>query len=369
MSERTLFEPCCLPTTIGSMPHRDVARATSLMLESTPEIPSWVQFPRISPSENMMVQFTEGMPALVRKGDRVYFDTGVESFTGQQTLFFEKYLAAIEEGSEAALEYFKISRERAAGFREMMDRLEGRGNIVMPKGQVTGPITLGVNLFDQDNRCAYYDERLREVIVKTVVMKALWQIRRLKKFGPRVMMFLDEPALLGFGSHMFITITKDHVISDINEAVAAIHSQGGLGGVHCEENTDWSILMETDLDILDFDAYDHMQAMTLYHEQLHAFLERGGSLGWGIVPTLNPEAAGKETLETLLERFEKGVNSLVEKGFDRDLLLRRALITPSCGMGGVLTESLAERVLDLLRELSVALRRRSGFVQGKRGQL
>ena len=58
---------------------------------------------------------------------------------------------------------------------------------------------------------------------------------------------------------------------------------------------------------------------------------------------------------------------LVQKGFDRELLLHRALITPSCGAGGVLTEPLAERVLVLLRELSLALCERHGFGEGESG--
>ena len=136
------------------------------------------------------------------------------------------------------------------------------------------------------------------------------------------MIFLDEPSLLGLGSQTFITVSREDIIRDINEVVAAIHDRGGLAGVHCEENTDWSLLMETDLDILDFDAYDHMQAITLYPTELHAFLERGGSLGWGIVPTLDKEAAATETVPSLLARFNEGLERLVRKSFDRDLLLQ-----------------------------------------------
>jgi len=104
------------------------------------------------------------------------------------------------------------------------------------------------------------------------------------------------------------------------------------------------------------------QAITLYPAELRAFLERGGVLGWGIVPTLDRDAAATETLPSLLARLDEGLNRLVQKGFDRELLLRRALITPSCGAGGVLTEPLAERVLVLLHQLSTALRERHGFV-------
>ena len=357
-----MFESCCLATAIGSLPHTDVARGTALMFESVPEIPTWVQFPRRTFHENMMVQFTEGMPGLIEEGDRIYFNTATPTFIEQLTGFYTRYLAASENSDPAALDTFGLSPRYAAGWAEFIARLpEQPAPPVMLKGQVTGPFTLGTNLPDQDRRCSYYDDQLRDVIVKTVALKAVWQIARLRTFGAPVMIFLDEPALLGFGSQTFITVSREDVVGDLKEVAAAIHAHGALAGVHCEANTDWSLLMEADLDVLDFDAYDHLQAITLYPAELRAFLERGGSLGWGIVPTLSREAAATESLASLLGRFEEGIEQLVRKGFARDLLLRRALVTPSCGAGGVLTEPLAERVLGLLRQLSTTLRHRYGF--------
>ena len=360
----SVFEPCCLATTLGSLPHTDVVQGTELVLDRTPEIPCWVQFPKRAFHENMMVQFTEGMPALVEdtEEERLYFDVDSVDYVDQLTDFYTRYLAVTEAGDADALDTFGLSSQYAAGFSEFVDRLpEHLSAVVMLKGQVTGPFTLGTNLLDQNRRCSYYDDQLRDVIVKTVMLKAVWQMVRLEPFGRRVMIFLDEPGLLGYGSQTFITIGREDIIADVNEVVTAIHERGGLAGVHCEANTDWSLLMETDLDILDFDAYEHMQALTLYPAELHTFLERGGSLGWGIVPTLDREAAATATIPSLLARFDEGVERLVSKGFDREYLLRRALITPSCGAGGVLTEPLAERVLDLLRQLSATLRDRHGF--------
>jgi hypothetical protein len=359
-----VFEPFCLATTIGSLPHTDVARGTALMFKNTPEIASWVQFPKRNLHENMMMQFTEGIPALVHDGDRTYISTSADDFPEQLAYFYEKYLAVMEENNFDALENFHLSQKYAAGFSEFVSRLPKHitmGRTIMLKGQVTGPFTLGINLLDQNGRCSYYDDQLRDVIVKTVVLKALWQVGQLADFGLPIMIFLDEPSLLGFGKQTFITISREDVIKDINEVVAGIHSYGGIAGIHCEENTDWSLLMETDLDILDFDAYDHMQGITLYPVELRKFLDRGGSLGWGIVPTLDRDAAAAETIPSLIDRFEKGVRLLVSKGFDQSQLLQRALITPSCGAGGVLTVPLAERVLGLLCALSIALRKRYGF--------
>jgi hypothetical protein len=119
--------------------------------------------------------------------------------------------------------------------------------------------------------------------------------------------------------------------------------------------------MQTNLDFLVFDAYDHLKAITLYPKELDTFIQKGGLLGWGIVPTLDIDAAANESLDSLITRFENGVERLVEKGFDRELLLKRALITPSCGAGGVLTEPLAERVLRLLSKVSAYLRRKYDF--------
>jgi hypothetical protein len=357
-------EPRCLATTIGSLPHTDVARGTALVLDATPGIPSWVQFPKRNAYENMMVQFTEGLPALVETEERTFFDTTLPDYVEQLTGFYERYLAATEEGDPAALDSFSLSERYAAGFAALEARLPAHiatGQAWMLKGQVTGPFTQGTNLLDQDRRCAYYDEQLRDVVRKCVALKAAWQMERLGAYGLPLMLFLDEPSLLGFGSQTYLTVSREDVVGDIDEVVAAIHARGGLAGVHCEENTDWGLLMETELDILDFDAYDHMQAMTLYPAELRAFLERGGWLGWGIVPTLDRQAAATEDVTSLLPRFEAGVGQLVDKGMDRDLLLRRALITPSCGAGGVLTEPLAERVLRVLKDLSLALRERYGF--------
>jgi hypothetical protein len=361
---QSIFEPRCLATTIGSLPHSDVTRGTRLMFESTPDIPSWIQFPKRNQYENMLTQFTEGLPGLIQEGEHRYFSVESVDFIEQMVVFYHNYLAVTEENDLQALETFALSPNYAAGFAEFMNQLPeeiASGRASMLKGQVTGPFTLGTNFLDQDRRCSYYDEQLRDIIVKMVAMKARWQITQLSRFNLPVMIFIDEPSLLGFGKHLFLTISREDVIKDINEVTAAIHAQGGRAGVHCEENTDWSLLMETDLDILDFDAYDHLQAITLYPAELHAFLDRGGCLGWGIVPTLDLKAAATETVPSLLSRFEEGINQLVEKGFDRELLLRRALITPSCGAGGVLTEQLAERVLGLLSQLSLLLRHRYGF--------
>jgi hypothetical protein len=112
------------------------------------------------------------------------------------------------------------------------------------------------------------------------------------------------------------------------------------------------LLLSTDLDILSFDAYGYLETLALYPKELRKFLERGGLLAWGIVPT--SEEIEKVDPRTLVECFKVGVNGFSKKGID-PTLLQRAIITPSCGTAS-LPIPLAERVCQVTAEVSKRLR-------------
>ena len=59
--------------------------------------------------------------------------------------------------------------------------------------------------------------------------------------------------MTSFGS-AFVSISREKVIRMLNEVFSGI---SGLKGVHCCGNTDWSVLLATGLNILNFDAYNY----------------------------------------------------------------------------------------------------------------
>jgi hypothetical protein len=126
----------------------------------------------------------------------------------------------------------------------------------------------------------------------------------------------------------------------------------GFKGIHCCGNTDWSVLLSTNIDILSFDAYGYLGTLSLYPKELKAFLERGGILAWGIVPT--SEAILREDSQSLVRRFKEGVEVLTKKGIDPSLF-QRTILTPSCGTAS-LSIPLAERVCQMTAEVSKRLR-------------
>lgn len=340
------FDSAFATTGIGSFPHRDEKEVYPLILQNFPEIPFWPQFPKRSFLEGMVLQFSQGFPNLKwdEKKQTVWVDTA-QGFDQEVDRFY-KWL------EEETLEPFKIKEDFAKGI-EFLKALAPTGyskRIRYIKGQVTGPVTFGLALADQDGRPIFYEPTLREILVKHLSSKARWMEKRFNDLlpGVKTIIFFDEPSLSSFGS-AFSGLNREEVISSLNECFDAVN---GLTGVHCCGNTDWSLLLSTDLDILSFDAYGYLETLALYPKELRKFLERGGLLAWGIVPT--SEEIEKEESKSLVERFRLGLNSLVRKGIN-PTLLQRAIITPSCGTAS-LPIPLAERVCQVTAEVSKRLR-------------
>jgi len=342
------FTPKCIATTIGSFPYKEPDKITEKIFETLLDIPNWAQLPNLNFRESMYIQYSEGMPCIVideNKGT-IYFDTSGDIYE-KLDIFYEKYV-------EKDIDYFGITREFSSGFYAFENYLNNQdlGRIKFLKGQVTGPVSFGLTVTDENKRAALYNEGLVDSIVKCCAMKAAWQITRLKRFFQNIIIFIDEPYLSSFGS-AFISISREQVIDYINEVTDIIHEYGGIAGVHCCGNTDWSILMDTRVDIINFDAYEYFQGLVLYPEHLQKFFTNGGILAWGIVTT-----SGKindENTDTILENFENKINVLSKKGFDKVEILDRCLITPSCGMG-TLSINLSDKVLEILNNISTKLR-------------
>ena len=349
------IQPECLPMLIGSMPMNDHAAASRLIMEHTPDIPVWAQLP-IFPQEGMVPQFLPGMPAVVERDGKTYIDTTAETFDADLLAFFEDYMAVSEAPEQLPGSRFALTEATGKGVAALRAALAGLANPpAAVKGQVTGPITFCTGVKDQDGRAIFYNDTLRDAAVKHLALNARWQIRTLSGPGCPVILFIDEPALAGFGSSELISISKEEILACLQEVVAAIHADGGLAGIHVCANTDWSLVLESGADIVNFDAYAYFDRFILYGDQIRAFMTAGGFLAWGIVPTLKPEEIAQETVESLYTGWLARLEQVEALGLARETVLRHSFITPSCGVGS-LSLDLAQRVLTLTKDLSSKIR-------------
>jgi methionine synthase II (cobalamin-independent) len=340
------FQYSYIPTGIGSFPHQDEKEVIPLILKNFPDIPFWPQLPKRSFLEGVVVQYSEGFPSLKwnKKGQRVWVDTS-HGFDKE----IERFYQNLEGGK---LKPFEITKDFARGFRILKELTSEshRKEIKYIKGQITGPITFGLTLADLEGKSIFYDPTLRDILIKHLSLKAQWMEKRFNDLFPGIptIIFFDEPSLSSFGS-AFSGLNREEVVQSLNECFATVK---GLKGTHCCGNTDWSVLLSTNLDILSFDAYGYLGTLSLYPKELKTFLERGGILAWGIIPT--SDRVAKEDAYSLVARFKRGIETLSNKGID-PVLLKRAILTPSCGVGS-LSIPLAERVCQLTAEVSKRLR-------------
>jgi hypothetical protein len=158
-----------------------------------------------------------------------------------------------------------------------------------------------------------------------------------------------------FGS-VSVMLSREKVISLLEEVFAGI---SGLKGVHCCGNTDWSILLDTSVDIISFDAYNYAQSLSIYPAEVKKFLDRNGTVAWGIVPN-EADSIARETVASLKDRLEEAMAPFTRRGVSFKQLVAQGLLTPSCGLVSLATEEAAEQVLELLSGLSAEIRKRYG---------
>jgi hypothetical protein len=345
-----------LATAIGSLPHPNAEKAVEIVLDKIPDCPIWPQLPRLGLREQMEIQYSEGLPCVEideAKG-RMYFNTSDEDRNAtEMAAFYEKYMTAQDSDNWSA---FAISNTFSKGIYALEKELGRRGG-KKPwiKVQTTGPLSIGLSIVDENKRAIYYNEAFRDCIIKGLAAKCRWQIEKFKDFADDLICFVDEPILSAFGSSTYVSVQRDDVITAIGEVAEAIHGAGALCGVHCCGNTEWPILIDAGVDIINFDAYGFGESIALYAQEIGAFLKDDKIIAWGIVPT-SDKVLG-ETAGSLIDRYDECVDRLVAKGVDKQLIHQQSMLTPSCGTGS-LSEALAEKVFDTLSKVSEALKER-----------
>jgi methionine synthase II (cobalamin-independent) len=331
----------CLCTGIGSMPHTNPDEACSLVLKYLPDIPFWPQLPQRSPRENMVVQFSEGFPGAVVEGDKIHIEPSA-NFESEVEQIYVDY-----EQDDA--HQYGVSKEYAAGLHSFLSMAAGTKIV---KGQVTGPITWGLTATRQDGLGILYDDILAETEAKFLRLKASWQENVLRDIASTTIIFVDEPYLVSLGS-VFTPIPEEKVPVLLEQVFKGVK---GIKGLHCCGNTNWSVVLDTAIDILSFDAYNYASSLGTHSDKVKSFLERGGAIAWGIVP--NDEGLlAKESLSSLRDRLEDAMAPFTRDGVQFKQIVVQGLITPSCGLN-ILSPEAASRALELTARLSSDLRSR-----------
>ncbi len=358
------MKPKFLTTAIGSMPYESPERAVEVSL-SCLDAPIWPQLGVFGLREQMEIQYSEGLPCVVideEKG-RMYFDTS-RDYSEDFAAFYDTYMAAMDpDEGNGDVSSMAISEEFSKGIYALERKLkaDGRDKNKLPwlKVQTTGPCSFALTITDENKRAIYYNEEFRDVIVKAMAMKCRWQIQKFKQYAENIICFIDEPILSAFGSSTYVSVQRADVVSYLAEVIDAVHADGGYTGIHCCGNTEWSILIDAGVDMVNFDAFEYGETVSLYASHMKEHLSKERMLAWGIVPTSSKVM--DQTPETLEKVMEANMDKLAQvTGLDKKLIAEQALITPSCGTGS-LSVAEADKVFPLVKAMSAHMKAKYGF--------
>ncbi len=328
-----------LTTAMAVMPHKDEGRALETALSM--DIPFWPQLPNLSYYEDMYVQASENFPGIVLDVDRRKLSFSMDRF-------MEEYeTAAANENNPG---YYDISTGYSKVYHRFLSLdLEERPAI---RGQLEGPVSFGLNVLDQDDRPILFDDTIRPYMFEFMARRINVQLDRLVQLNPNAFMFVDEPGL----QFIFSALSGYDSMRAKTDLEVFFSQIKRPRGIHLCGNPDWDFMLTLDLDILSLDVFSNGLVFGAYAGAVKRFLEKGGVIAWGIVPT-NIEPFEAESIKTLKNKLEQVWDTLYHHGVDKEMLIAQGLLAPAtCCLVNPDGEKTVDKAFAVVRELSLMLR-------------
>jgi hypothetical protein len=300
-----------MATACGSLPHADSAEAIELVLEVLPSCPSAPTLPNLDPHEGILGQAAAGIAHV--------------SVAPDGTLVADDPDLVTPASADAAHDLPAAAFATTLAFLDAVAAAPRRPAVV--KLQLTGPVTFGMGLV-----AAGVAPRTAFPLAAAASRhraRALIDAAR-ARLGPAtaLVVVVDEPSM-GAASLDQLPVSTEDAVDHLSGTLGAIEADA-VAGVHCCAPADWGAVLRAGPALLSFPVGI---AGSVRAADLGPFLEGGGWVAWGAVPTDGPlgplDGSGALRLwRYLTQRW----HSLADGGVDPVLLRQRALITPGCGL-------------------------------------
>ncbi len=328
-----------LTTAMGVMPHTDVDKALNIALSL--DIPYWPQLPNYSYYEDMYVQASENFPGIILDLERRTVKFSTEKF-------YEELDNAMSNWEND--DFFDVSEKYSVVYHKFLSL--DLSKYIAIRGQMEGPISFGFYVKDENDRPILFNDEIRPFMFEFMAKRVNVQLKRLKEKNKNAFMFIDEPGL----QFLFSALSGYSDVfakQDIENLFAMIERPRGI---HLCGNPDWDFLFGFDMDIASIDIHTNQKVIPLYGNSIKNYIERGGIIVWGVVPT-NYEPFKNENLDSLKELLRKIWDIVIKAGVDREQLLAQSLLSPAtCCLINKDKDKTVNEAFEVLKRLSNELR-------------
>ena len=234
---------------------------------------------------------------------------------------------------------------------EILDLFENPGGFF--KTQITGPVTMLLNIRDSEDRNLFGFPQLIEWMKNYLIDQAKVRVRQIASRGWKPVFFLDEPSLAQL-EPLFLESQKKFLSDIFHTFVLELKKEDAVVGIHCCGRTDWSLLMKSGFEIISFDAMKDMDHFLERKEIVQNYFESGNVVAWGLVPSeyLGYDLSCRELAESFIEKLRR----LVRPALTMNFMLLHSLITTSCGTAGLSLQD-NRKAHQWVREMSDILRK------------
>jgi hypothetical protein len=325
---------------MGIMPHSDIERALEVALSL--DIPFWPQLPKVNYFEDMYVQALENFPG-------VRIDSVQQRIHFNLPLFYEELPSYFEKADDPYT--FRLTKGFSLVYHRFLERDLSHYSAI--RGQMISPISLGLKIVDENLKPIIYHDEVREVLFDFIQKKVNQQYQELREKNHNAFVWVDDPGLaLIFNA--LSGYTEFQARTDLDRFLEGLE---GPKGVHLCAKPDWDFLLKSKIEILSFDSFN-CGVVFVNYPSLKDFVDRGGIISWGIVPTYT-ELLEQETIDSLVERLETFWEDLSRRGVDQKKLLGQSLLAPAtCNLLNPDKEKTVEKAFEVLKELSGKIRER-----------
>ncbi len=328
-----------LTTAMGVMPHTEVDKALDLAMSL--DIPFWPQLPLYNYYEDMYVQASENFPGII-------LDVNKRTLRFSTEKFYQELNFIMENWENEKL--FDISEKYSVVYHKFLEKDLSKYKAI--RGQMEGPISFGFYVKDEKDKPILFNDEIRPFMFEFMAKRVNVQLKRLKEKNKNAFMFIDEPglqflfsALSGY-SDVFAKQDIENFLSMIDRP----------RGIHLCGNPDWDFLFGFDMDIVSIDIHTNQKVIPLYGNSIKKFIERGGIIVWGIVPT-NYEPFMKESINSLKKLLNEIWDIVVNAGVDKTQLLAQSLLSPAtCCLVNKDKDKTVTKAFKILQKLSYQLK-------------
>ena len=311
----------CLP--YGSLPYKDEALVTRMMVRLFEKSPYLPFFPLLSEDENILKRTIDKLPGLAFDANRIVLNIVSPFFPADAEEMDNVY----NNPSDENLELYSTESFFSEKFFKMIDRVHPAEAVI----HFLGPFSLSRMIINREDNPLLLDKLYRKYLIQAITIKALWFIRKVKKISPDTtpIVIFEEPKLNEFGvlTKSYPEITKKIVVGIFSKIFQTLKAEGAAVGVQSFTKCDWQIPIESGADIISFNAYTNPSNLCIIADKITKFLENGGYINWGIVPVMTESMVKSLTVDSISKRFAKTVQGLIDEGVKRELIYSRSMVS------------------------------------------